>query len=57
MAGFCSGKKECLNCLLGEGNIDGKYHLGAFAVSFNLEETFFFFFNLSNHGIEKEVVT
>ena len=44
MAGFCSGKKECLNCLLGEGNIDGKYHLGAFAVSFNLEETFFFFF-------------
>ena len=54
-----AGGKECLNYLLGEGNTDGKCHLGAFAVWFDLEETFFFllFFFSFNHGIEKEFVT
>ena len=67
MAGCCSGRgggggggggKECLNYLLREGNIDEKCHLGAFAVWFDLEETFFLLvFFSSNHGIEKKFVT
>ena len=38
-------KKERLNYLLGEGNIDGKCHLGAFAVWFDLEEKKIFLFS------------